>query len=278
MEVKVTNPSAGSAIQSVSSEHNAIQIPWGPVRSVLEDNFSFGTVKTVVASAGLDMTRLSDVHPSDTKGELMTAIDQFVGELVNEEKSRFASILIQEMIRRRPDVTGRLDEVLRRVEWSIVDGHALPIKLVDRTELEELPPESRNDLVKAAKRFQDGDLSGSISAACGAVDSITSRIYAEKSLSDAGSDSFQTKVARSLDATGVLGKVETELVQLGWDTIKAEQMIHNLRGALNQASNVMQALRSGMGDVHGTKDTLKALVFDSLQWSKIILRIFTERQ
>ena len=275
MQINVTNPSAGTAIQSVSSMQTA-PIPWGPVRSVLEDNFSFGNIKTIVASAGLDMARLSEIHPLDSKGELMTAIDQMSGELADDKKSRFVAVVIEELVGRRPEIVDRLDGVLRRVEWSLVDGHPLPIRLLDHRELEELPKESRDDLLKAATRFQDGDLSGAISAACGAVESITGKIYAEKNLGDPGPAAFQEKVARSLDATEILTKIESDLVQLGWDPEKARQLKQNLKGSLNQGSFVLQTLRSQMGDVHGTKATLKALVFDSLQWSKLIVRIFTE--
>jgi hypothetical protein len=31
-------------------------------------------------------------------------------------------------------------------------------------------------------------------------------------------------------------------------------------------------LRSNMGDVHGTKPVLKALVFDCLKWAELMLR------
>jgi len=35
----------------------------------------------------------------------------------------------------------------------------------------------------------------------------------------------------------------------------------------------MQALRSRMGDVHGTKPILKPLVCDSIKWAELIVRI-----
>jgi hypothetical protein len=277
MQVKVTGPSASTVFQSVSSSHEPAPIPWAPVRSVLEDNFSFGTIKNIIASAGLDIARISHVRPLDGKGDLMTAIDVLSGQLADDKKSRFVAAVIEELISRKPDIGERLDGVLRRVEWSIVEGRPLPIKLLDQRELEEVPKESRDDLLKAAKRFQDGDLSGALSAACRAVDSITAKIYAEKNIGDPGPAAFQEKIARSLEATEIINEIESDLVQLGWEPEKAKQLAQNLRGSLNQASFVMQTLRSKMGDVHGTKATIKALVFDSLQWSKLILRMFTDR-
>jgi len=46
-----------------------------------------------------------------------------------------------------------------------------------------------------------------------------------------------------------------------------------LLGSLNQAAYVMQTLRSKMGDVHGTKPVLEPLVFDSLKWASLIVRL-----
>lgn len=50
-------------------------------------------------------------------------------------------------------------------------------------------------------------------------------------------------------------------------------LAHNLRGALNQGAYVMQTLRSRMGDVHGSKPVLKPLVFDSLKWAALLVRV-----
>ena len=100
---------------------------------------------------------------------------------------------------------------------------------------------------------------------------MTGRIYRDKNLGSPDSAAFQEKVARCLDATGILTTIETDLISLGWEAGKANQFTQNLRGSLNQAAYVMQTLRSNMGDVHGTKPTLKSLVFDSLQWAKLII-------
>lgn len=81
-------------------------------------------------------------------------------------------------------------------------------------------------------------------------------------------------MTRSLGALKVLDAIEVDWVALGWEQVKAHQLIENLRGSLNQAAYVMQELRSRMGDVHGTKPTLRPLVFDSLRWATVIVRMF----
>ena len=71
-----------------------------------------------------------------------------------------------------------------------------------------------------------------------------------------------------------MDKIKKELTELGWNQI--DIFVNNPEGSLNQAAYVMQSLRSKMGDVHGTKPTLKPLVYDSLKWASLILRILNE--
>ena len=42
------------------------------------------------------------------------------------------------------------------------------------------------------------------------------------------------------------------------------------KGAVSQAAYVMQGIRSGMGDVHGSKPALNTVAFDSIKWAMII--------
>lgn len=50
--------------------------------------------------------------------------------------------------------------------------------MLDISEIPELPEEAHTNLLKAATRFRNGDLSGALAAACGAVDAVTNKIYA----------------------------------------------------------------------------------------------------
>jgi len=49
--------------------------------------------------------------------------------------------------------------------------------------------------------------------------------------------------------------------------------VDNLRGALNQGAYVLQKLRSDMGDVHGSKPVVEGLVYDSIKWASLIVRL-----
>ena len=134
-----------------------------------------------------------------------------------------------------------------------------------------LPEPARYDLIKAATRLRDGDLSGALAAACGTVESACAKVHAEGGHgSPAGTQSFQEKVKKSLEIRGAFQTLESELIEIGWDSVEARLLVRNLQGSLNQAAYVMQTLRSRMSDVHGSKPTLEAVVFDSLKWATII--------
>jgi len=69
----------------------------------------------------------------------------------------------------------------------------------------------------------------------------------------------------------------SELEAIGWAESDYKPLSSNLDGSLNQAAYVMQKLRSDMGDAHGTKPVISALVFDSIKWSLLLLRIMATR-
>lgn len=256
-----------------------MNIAWNAVRSVLENNFPFYTIKEIVGLAGFDVTSLSHLEQKSgggaTKGQLMTGIDKGLGQLPPDDKKHLINILVEEIIQRKPELEKKLDRDLERLGWQIIDDNVIPIEIMDKAELSELPNQAKTDLVKAACRFRDGDLSGSLGSACAAVDSVTAEIYASHNLGDAGSASFQERCKVAIKKTGVLSKLPEDLKALGWEEKYIKPLSSNFEGALNQAANVMQTLRSKMSDVHGTKPVLKPMVFDSVKWAEILVRVMS---
>jgi hypothetical protein len=248
---------------------------WAAIRASLESLY-FSDIKTVMGLSGLDLTCLAHLEQKPekgaTKGQLMTAVDSAFGKMGEDERQRFTAILTEELLRRKPDVQTQLDEHLSRLGWSVIDRTLVPVEIFDASELEDFPVESRQDMVKAAQRFRDGDLSGAVSAACGAVDSVTTKVYSEQNLGDPGNASFQERCKRAVSARGVIPAMENELRKLGWKEENIVPFKKNFEGALNQGAFVIQTLRSSMGDVHGTKPILRPLVFDSIKWAELLIR------
>lgn len=175
----------------------------------------------------------------------------------------------------RQNIRAGLEDTDQRLDRLLSNLKNLP--LFEATDLESIPSVPREDLIKAAQRFRDGDLGGAISAACGAVDAVVASIYKELNLQQSGrksSPSFQEGCTVALNA--VL-HVKSDLQELGWEAGGATMLAKNFKDALNNGAYVMQALRSKMGDVHGTKPVLVPLAFDVLKWAEIMVRTLTTR-
>ena len=243
---------------------------WGALRVTLKEAFSFYEIKEVVGLAGIDVTRLARLEQKAgdgaSKGQLLTALDRQIAQLDHAEKSRVLSHLAEEVVRQPHYESERLG-------WQFADGTLVPIELFDVAELADLPDVSKTDLLKAAARLRDGDLSGSLAAACAAVDSTTNAVYAAHGLGAPSKDGFQARCANALKAKGTISRLTGELGAIGWKAADADTLSKNLQGALNQAAYVMQTLRSRMSDIHGSKRVLNPLVFDSLKWAALIVRM-----
>ena len=201
----------------------------------------------------------------------MDALDAKVGPLDDKEKERVLVSAAKIMIEQRPEVSDRLAHYLELLGWNFEEGRLFPIEMLDVSELKDVPEVARTDLVKAASRYQDGDLSGSLAAACAAVGSATNVAYSRYSLGDPTKDGFQVRCRRALDVKNTIGDLARELEVLGWDTADAVKLGKNMRGSLNQGAFVMQSLRSKMSDVHGTKGVLRTVVFDAIKWASLII-------
>lgn len=258
------------------------RIPWGPIRSTLQANFPFSSIKEIVGYAGIDMSRLAGLEQKRTAGasksQVLSAVDKQIGSIDEATAARVAAICCEEMLRRKEDLVEEIDRVLSRVGWKFTEGTLLPIDIFDIEDIQELPSEAYSDLKKAGTRLRDGDLSGALSSACSAVDSVTNVIYSKHNLEYPGKASFQEKVKRSIEILNVKIDLGQELQSLGWDRTEISMLTNNLSGSLNQAAYVMQKLRSNMGDVHGTKPVVTALVYDSLKWAALILRILSKQK
>ena len=256
-----------------------INSAWSASSAILKNNFSFYDIKEIVGLSGFDSGRIAHLvqasGSSVSKGQLITAIDQGLSEFSTQDKRHFLNIVVEEILERNANLEEQLEKYLTRLGWQVIEGSVIPIQILDKNDLKELDTASQADLIKAAKRFRDGDLSGAIASACAAVDSITNQIYQNKGLGDPTKASFQERCKVSLSKTGVFSAVSNELTDIDWKDSGIVPFAKNFEGALNQASYVMQSLRANMSDVHGTKPVLKPLVFDSIKWAQIIIRLLS---
>ncbi|PPD48331.1 MAG: hypothetical protein CTY16_05940 [Methylobacter sp.] len=256
-----------------------INSAWSATSAVLKSTFSFYDIKEIVGLAGFDTSMIAHLVQSSgssvSKGQLISEIERGLNNFNNEEKQHFLNIVVEEMLTRRSDTEEQLENYLSRLGWQVIENKVIPIDILDRNDLEELDDNCKDDLVKSAIRYRDGDLSGALSSACAAVDSLTTKIYQNFDLGDAAKASFQERCKVSLTKVGVFSSVENELRDIEWKESGIIPFGKNFEGAINQAAYIMQTLRANMADVHGTKPVFRPLVFDSIKWSQILVRLLS---
>jgi len=260
---------------------NNINITWNVLSMILEENFTFSNIKQIVGLSGFDRTILSDMAQKQgsggsSKGQLINEIDKNINDFTLENKKHFINLLAEEILKRNPSLKAQIQEYLEKLGWQLVGNNIIPIEIFDLSELQELDENSHQDLLKAAVRFRDGDLSGAMTSICSSIDSLTNNIYNRYSLGNPNTSSFQERCNKSIQALNVLEQMETELTELGWEASEIAHFKKNIKDSLNKLALVTQKLRSGMGDVHGTKPVLKSLVFDSFKFAQILIRMMTK--
>ena len=258
------------------SQETTLNQAWAALRVVLRSDFTFYDIKNIVGLARLDVTRLAPLVQraggGASKGQLVTALDREIGPLDHITKRRVLTHNAEEIVARRPDRKRWLNDFLERMGWQFAHGRLIPTELFDVSDLAELPEAARTDLVKAVTRLRDGDLDGSLAAACAAVDSAANAVYAEEFITAQPNDGFQARCTKALEARGTIARLTSELRAIGWEEGDSARLAKSLRGALRQGAYVMQTLHSRMSDVHGSKRVLKPLVSDSVEWAELIVR------
>jgi hypothetical protein len=253
-----------------------IEVIWGPLRSLLRERCTAYRLVQIVSRAGIDVTRLADIpltQNTSDKNTLISRVDHIYGQFSASDKQRFLTTVTEELLEEKPGLEPLLERYLRRLGWKVHEGMVVPVDVFDVDDLTLLPVESHQDLLKASQRVKDGDLTGAISAACGAVDSVTSSVYGQYSLGDPGKESFQSRVGKALEAVGAYQRLKDELVDIGWVGHDADMLVNNAKKALNQGAYVLQKLRSDMGDVHGAHPVLESLVYDATKWAALTVRL-----
>jgi hypothetical protein len=137
-------------------------------------------------------------------------------------------------------------------------------------EAQFLPSSASAELARATARLMDGDHSGAITSACGAVDLVTQLVYEKYSLGDPGRVAFQAKVNTSLKQLHVFEEMERDFQALGMRPADTALIISAIREIANQAAQALQVLRRAMGDTHGSKPALRSTAYDSIKWASAI--------
>jgi hypothetical protein len=196
---------------------------WSALRGPLL-RFSFGDMKTLASAAGLATEKLSHLRQtgqSTSKAELADAIDGLFNELDRATQARVVAHMITEILRRRSELAERLEELLARRGWTLLDDEPIPIHLRLDVDPQTLPDVAQEGLAKALRRYRDGDLDGAVTSIAGVIDTLTGEIYEKEGLKDHKRTSYQQRTiaahrTRQAVFEAALGEMEVDERERLW--------------------------------------------------------------
>lgn len=264
-------------VVSLSSEE--ISRLYGALRSELNE-LSVQNIRNTVAAAGINVSRITAKAEAKSglgsRAEVMPAVDRLFGELSTEAQVTALRILADQLVSKNPELEIGVQEILGRHGFQFVSGSFVPIGILDSRESAFLPQSSASEIAHAMARLIDGDESGAITSACGAVDLATQSVYRNRNLGDPGQSSFQTKVNTALRALGTFDKLRDEYAAVGLQPKDVGELVEHLRLATNHAAQSLQILRRAMGDVHGARPALRSTAYDAIKWASAICALLEE--
>lgn len=226
----------------------------------LTHQLSIPRIRQAVGRAGFDAARIPS---EDRRAAVVPAVQRLFGEMDYAQQLRAMSILTREL----PEDSA--SAVLRPHGYQFVGGQIVPLALADATEFQFLPASSAEQIRSAFERLNHGDEDGAISAACGAVDTVTLAVYEKYGLGQAP-NSFQAKVNTVMDALKIYEEIEADLLQLNVRPETAKEIVTELHEATKHAANALQVIRRALGDVHGSKPAYRRVTYDAIKWASAI--------
>jgi len=246
---------------------------YGALRSEL-NKLSVQDIRNTVAAAGIDVTRITAKAEArsgiGSRAEVMPTVDRLFGEMSPSVQVVTLRILAKQLITKNENMAKSVQKILGHHGYQYISDSFVPVKLLDTREAQFLPSSASGELARSMVRLADGDYSGAITSACGAVDLVTQRIYEKYSLGDPGKVSFQAKVNTVLKQLHVFENMEHEFIDLGMKQVDVSSIVNDLRKATNNASQALQVLRRVMGDTHGSKPALRSTAYNVIKWSSAI--------
>jgi len=246
---------------------------FGALRSEL-NKLSVQDIRNTVAAAGFDVSLITAKSEAriglGSRAEVMPAVDRLFGRMSDSAQETALCVIAERLIGGNHELDSSTQAILGRHGFLFVGGQFVPVSDLDAQEARFIPPSAATEVARAMARLIDGDFSGAVTSACGAVDLVTQTIYEKHGLGDPAGVSFQAKVNTALQRQQVFESMNQEFVDLGMKTVDASELVDNMRKATNHAAQALQILRRAMGDTHGSKPALRQTAYDVVKWSSAI--------
>ena len=246
---------------------------YGALRSELNE-LPVQEIRNTAAAAGFDVSQITAKAEAQKgmgrRAEVMPAVDRLFGQMSQSAQETALCILAERLTGRSSELDASVQDILGRHGYQFVDGNFIPVHEFDAREARFVPKSAANELGRAMSRLIDGDYSGAITSACGAVDLATHDIYKNHGLGNPGTASFQTKVNTALKRLDVFEEMSKEFVSIGMDSEDSSAAVQHLKKASNHAAHALQVLRRAMGDTHGSKPAIRQTAYDAVKWSSAL--------
>ncbi len=246
---------------------------YGALRSEL-NKLSVQEIRNTVAAAGFDVSQITAKAEArsglGSRAEVMPAVDRLFGQMGEPEQETALRLLAERLTGRNPELDASTQDILSRHGFQFVAGNFVPVRDLDAREAQFIPPSAAAELGRAMSRLIDGDYSGAITSACGAVDLVTQAVYEKHNLGNPGSASFQTKVNTAFQRRRVFENMNQEFVDIGMKPDDASTLVDEIKKASNHAAQALQVLRRAMGDTHGSRPALRQTAYDAVKWASAI--------
>jgi len=258
---------------------------WSGVRGLLP-SYSTQGIKEILNSAGLPLFKVQDA--GTYKGPILDEADKLIRDLDDLSRDRVVMGCIEEIVVFEQRKSARLSEqklppdnqnleslerMLARVGYGLSGRSVFPLSLKLDIDTVSLPQEISEAIAEALRRYRDGRFAGAVTSICGAVDQVTERVFAAKSLGDHKAAAYQERISKSFAASEAeyceplqRSGVRPEEVKLIWE---------NHKKSISQAAYVLAAFRREYSDAHGQQNAPTEFVQKSLDCAIYILRSFS---
>ena len=252
---------------------------YAALRSEL-NNLSVQNIRNTVAAAGFDVSQITAKAEArsglGSRAEVMPAVDRLFGQMSESAQETALRILAERLIEHNSELEASTKDILGHHGYQFIDGNFVPVQEFDAREAQFIPPSAATELGRAMSRLIEGDYSGAITSACGAVDLVTQAIYENHNLGNPGRASFQTKVNTAFRRLCVFENMKQEFVDIGMKPNDASALIDQMKKASNHAVQALQLLRRTMGDTHGSRPALRQTAYDAVKWSSAICSLLKQ--
>jgi len=237
-----------------------VRVIGNAILAELTHQLSIPRIRQAVGRAGFDTAR---IPAEDRRASVVPAVQRLFGEMEYAQKVTAVAVLSAEL---SPEAA---NAGLRPHGYQFLGREIVALGAVDGNEVRFLPASSAQEIASAFARLNAGDEDGAISAACGAVDTVTVAIHEKYGLGQPP-NAFQAKVNTVMATLKIYEEIEADLIQLNVRPETAKEIVTELHEATKHAANALQVIRRTLGDVHGSKPAYRRLTYDAIKWASAI--------